>query len=193
MADKVKFGIKNVHYALKSEDASGTGAPNYEKPVPIPGAVSFSLEASGDSTPYYADDMQYFVTVANNGYTGDLEVALFPDQFLQDVFGFTSSTNDKVMTENATVQPKQFALLFEEEGDTTGTKYVLYNCTCTRPSRSLATTTDTTEPQNQTVSVTASPLADGRTMSYTTGDTPESVMTAWYDEVWLADTTSVGG
>lgn len=188
MADKVKFGIKNVHYALKSADT-----PTYETPVAIPGAVSFSLEASGDSTPYYADDMQYFVTVANNGYTGDLEVALFPDQFLEDVFGFTSSTNDKVMTENATVQPKQFALLFEEEGDTTGTKYVLYNCTCTRPSRSLATTTDTTEPQNQTVSVTASPLADGRTMSFTTGDTPESVMNAWYEDVWLADTTSLGG
>ncbi|MBC8612075.1 phage tail protein [Massilimaliae timonensis] len=185
MADKVKYGIKNVHYALLTNDT-----PTYETPVPIPGAVSFSLEASGDTTPYYADDMQYFVTVANNGYTGDLEMALFPDKFLEDVFGFTASTKDKVITENATVQPKQFALLFEEEGDVSGTKYVLYNCTCTRPSRSLATTTETTEPQNQTVSVTASPLADGRTMAYTSGETPENVTNAWYENVWLAD--SVG-
>ena len=109
MADKVKFGIKNVHYAIKSADT-----PTYETPVPIPGAVSLSLEAQGDSTPFYADDTQYFVTVANNGYSGDLEVALFPDEFWKDVFGVTMSTNDKVATENATLQPKQFALLFEE-------------------------------------------------------------------------------
>ena len=182
MADKVKFGIKNVYYAVMSADT-----PTYETPVAIPGAVSFSLEANGDTTPFYADNMQYFVTVANNGYTGDLEVALFPAQFLQDVFGYTESTTDKVITENATIQPKQFALLFEEEGDTNGTKFVLYNCTCTRPSRSLATTTETTEPQTQTVSVTASPLSDGRTMAYTSDDTPENVLTAWYQSVWLTD------
>ena len=137
--------------------------------------------------------MQYFVTVANNGYTGDLEVALFPEQFLTDVFGYTSSAQDKVLTENATVQPKSFALLFEEAGDTSGTKFVLYNCTCTRPSRSLATTTETTEPQTQTVSVTASPLADGRTMAYTSDTTPENVLIGWYNDVWLKDTTGGGG
>ena len=187
MADKVKFGIKNVHYAIKSADT-----PTYETPVPIPGAVSLSLEAQGDSTPVYADDTQNLVTVANNGYSGDLEVALFPDEFWEDVFGVTMSTNDKVATENATLQPKQFALLFEEEGDTTGTKFVMYNCVATRPTRSFATTTDTVEPQTQTSTITASPLADGRTMSWTTATTPEEVMTNWYDEVWLADTTSGG-
>lgn len=186
MADKVKFGIKNVHYAVLTDEAT----PTYETPVPIPGAVSFSLEANGDTSPFYADNMQYFVTVANNGYTGDLEVALFPESFLSDIFGYTTSTTDKVVTENATVQPKSFALLFEEAGDAAGTKFVLYNCTCTRPSRSLATTTETTEPQTQTVSVTASPLADGRTMAYTGDESPENVRTGWYESVWLKD--SVG-
>lgn len=185
MADKVKFGIKNVHYAVLSDEAT----PTYETPVAIPGAVSFSLEANGDTSPFYADNMQYFVTVANNGYTGDLEMALFPEQFLTDVLGYTSSTQDKVITENATVQPKRFALLFEEAGDTNGTKFVLYNCICTRPSRSLATTTETTEPQTQTISVTASPLIDGRTMAYTSDTSPESVLSGWYNDVWLEDAT----
>ncbi len=188
MADKVKFGIKNVHYAVMSEET-----PTFETPVPIPGAVSFSLEANGDTSPFYADNSQYFVTVANNGYTGDLEVALFPDSFLEDIFGYTQSTNDKVMIENAGIQPKSFALLFEEDGDTTGTKFVLYNCTCTRPSRSLSTTTETTEPQTQTVSITASPLAaNNNTMVYTTPTTPAEVLTNWYKEVWLEDTTTGG-
>ena len=184
MADKVKFGIKSVHYAVLSDEAT----PTYETPVAIPGAVSLSLDANGDTSPFYVDNMQYFVTVANNGYTGDLEVALFPEQFLTDVFGYVSSEKDKVMTENATIQPKSFALLFEEAGDTTGTKFVLYNCTCTRPSRSLSTTTETTEPQTQTVSITASPLEDGRTMAYTSDTTPESVLSGWYNDVWLKDT-----
>lgn len=188
MPDKVKFGIRNVHYAVMSADT-----PTYETPVPIPGAVSLTMEASGDTTPFYADDMQYFVTVSNNGYSGDLEVAYFPESFFEDIFGYTVSTNDKVMTENAAAQPKPFALLFEEEGDVTGTKYVLYNCTCTRPSRNLATTTETTEPQTQTSTITASPLSDRRTMAYTTAETPAQVLTAWYDEVWLADTTQGGG
>jgi phage major tail protein, phi13 family len=188
MADKVKFGIKNVHYAVLSDEET----PTYETPVAIPGAVSFSLEASGGSSPFYADNMQYFITVANNGYTGDLEVALFPEKFLTDIFGYTASEKGKVVTENATVQPKSFALLFEEAGDTTGTKFVLYNCTCTRPSRSLATTTETTEPQTQTVSVTASPLPDGRTMAYTGDESPENVRSGWYEAVWLNDTTGAG-
>lgn len=186
MPDKVKFGIKNVHYAVMS------GESTYETPIPIPGAVSLSLEASGDTTPFYADNAQYFVTVANNGYTGDLEVALFPEDFLKDIFGYTVSENDKVLTENANTSPKQFALLFEESGDASGTKYVLYNCACTRPSRSMATTTETTEPQTQTVSLTASPLSDGRTLSYTGDETPKSVLENWYKSVWLTDTNGGG-
>ena len=41
--NKVKFNIKNVHYALKTDTGYGT-------PKPIPGAVSISLEAQGDGS-----------------------------------------------------------------------------------------------------------------------------------------------
>ena len=56
----------------------------------------------------------------------------------------------------------------------------------------IGTTTETIEPQTQTSTITASPLSDRRTMSYTTEDTPAQVLSAWYDEVWLADTTQGG-
>ena len=105
MADKVKFGISNVHYAVLESDGGSYGTP-----VAIPGAVSLSMEPSGDTTPFYADNIQYFVAVANSGYTGDLEVAVFPDSFLKDIFGYTQDTTSKVMIENANVQPKSFAL-----------------------------------------------------------------------------------
>ncbi len=190
MADKVKFGIKNVHYAVMTTEGPEL---SYETPVAIPGAVSFSMEPQGDSTSFNADDTKYFVFVSNNGYSGDLEMALFPDQFQEDVYGVSVSENDKVAVENARAKPKRFALLFEEEGDATGTKFVLYNCVATRPSRTLSTTTDTTEPQTQKITVTASPLADGRSAAWTTEETPAQVRDGWYDAVWTEDTTAGAG
>lgn len=184
--DKVKFGVSNVHYAM----LTSMDPPTYGTPVAIPGAVSLSLQANGGSSPFFADNMQYFVTVSNNGYNSDMEVAYFPKQFMEDVFGNTESATDKVVTESALVQPKPFALLFQEEGDVKGTRFVLYNCTATRPSRTLATTTDTTTPQTQTSSISASPLTDGRTMSYTSENTPANVVQNWYKQVWLEDSTT---
>lgn len=178
MGNKVNFGISNVHYAVIGDDGI------YAKPVAIPGAVSMSLEASGDTTAFYADNTPYFVSTANNGYTGDLEVAMFPDSFLQDVFGYTLDSTSKVLVENANVQPKSFALLFEEAGDVKGTKFVLYNCTCTRPTREFNTISESKEPQTQTVTVTASPLASGYSVASTTVNTPEATLNSWYTEVF---------
>ncbi len=179
-ADKVKFNIKNVHYAVLTNAAT----PTWSTPVAIPGAVSFSLEPQGDVSPFYADGIVYYQSVANNGYSGDLEMADYPASFLKDVFGIAEGTTSKVLTENSKVEPKPVALLFEEEGDSTGTKYVLYNCSCTRPKRSFATQTDSKEPSTQTVTVTAVPLADGKVMAMTGTDTPAETLTAWYTTVF---------
>ena len=76
--NKVKFGLKNCHYAKATLDPD-TNAVTFATPVAIPGAVNLSLDPEGDTEPFYADDMVYYTTVANNGYSGDLEIALIPD------------------------------------------------------------------------------------------------------------------
>jgi len=56
--NKVKFGLKNAHYAVVSNN---NGVITYGTPVRIPGAVNLVLNPKGDKTEFYADDMAYFV------------------------------------------------------------------------------------------------------------------------------------
>ena len=177
MGDKVKFNIHNVHYAVQKESG-------WETPVAIPGAVSFSLEPQGDVSPFYADGVIYYNAVANNGYSGDLEMALFPADFLKAIFGVTEGTTSKVLIENANARPKPFALLFEEEGDSAGTMFVLYNCTATRPERSFETTGENKNPSTSKISVTVGPMLNGNVLAMTQDDTPEETKNKWYDAVY---------
>ena len=151
MADKVKFGIKNVHvFPIVSMTA---GVPTYGDVIDVPGAVSFSMSAQGDINKFYADNIVYYQSSANNGYEGDLTLALIPEEFYEKIFGQIPDANG-VMTENASIEAKAFAMTFEEDGDHTGTKFVLYNCTATRPTISGQTTEETIEPQTETVTIT---------------------------------------
>ena len=88
MSNKVKYNLKNVHAAkLTTEVVEGVTTYSYATPRAIPGAVSLSLDAEGDSSPFYADGIVYFRTYANNGYSGDLEIALI-EHGLNAGFGF---------------------------------------------------------------------------------------------------------
>lgn len=187
MADKVKFGIKNVH--VFPITAMVGGVPTYGSPIAVAGAVSFSASAQGDINKFYADNIVYYQSSANNGYEGDLTIALIPDDFYEQIFGQTPDANG-VYTENASIEPKAFAMTFEEDGDTTGTKFVLYNCTATRPSRELATIEDTKTPTTQTLTVSAAPLASGDVMAMTSATTSDAVKNAWHTTVYFASNAS---
>ena len=180
--NKVKYGLKNVHYALLTVDENG--AATYAKPVRIPGAVNLTMDAQGEANTFYADDMAYFVTETNDGYSGTLEVALIPDSFRTDVLNESLDENDQVLTENVNAATVPFALLFEFNGDQRAIRHVLYNCTCGRTSVSGATTTNTSEPTTETMNLTAAPLANGNTKTRTTANTPALAYNGWYDAVW---------
>lgn len=59
----------------------------FDTPVPIPGSVSISLNAQGEISQFYADGIVCHKAEANNGYEGDLEVALLPESFRTDILG----------------------------------------------------------------------------------------------------------
>lgn len=178
--NKVQFNIKNVHYAVLAVEGSTV---TYAQPVKVPGAVSLSLDAAGEITPFYADGIVYYASAANNGYEGDLEMARFPDIMLQDIWKQVMDTN-KVLLENSNVEFSNFALMFQIDGDIDNEYYLLYNCSGTRPGINATTNTDTKEPNTQTSTITAAPLADGRVMARTTSETATEVKQAWFTDVY---------
>ena len=150
--NKIKYGLKNVYYA-KATIASDNSA-TYASPVPIPGAVNLSMEAQGENTIFYADNIAYWVGNNNNGYSGSLEMAIVPDQFKKDCLGFIEDSKG-VLIEDANAESEHFALLFQFEGDENATKHVLYNCTSGRPAASGATKNETIEVQTETLNLDA--------------------------------------
>ena len=74
--NKVKYNLKNTHYAMLN--ISEDGAVSYGTPIPMPGSVSISLDANGEPENFYADGTAYYVINNNMGYDGDLELAIPP-------------------------------------------------------------------------------------------------------------------
>lgn len=156
MANKVKYGLKNVYYAKATIDAA-TNTATYTTPVAWPGAVNMSLDAQGEQTKFRADNIDYWIGEANNGYQGDFESALIPDSFKKDILGFVQDTNGALI-EDVNAKTVHFALLFQFEGDDKATRHVFYNVTCNRPSVTGNTTQETIEPQTETVTFTATAI-----------------------------------
>ena len=154
MADtnKIKYGIRNV--TLFPATIAADGSATYGTAIPVPGAVSLSLDQQGETNKFYADNIVYYTSVANNGYEGDFEVTKLPDDVLTDILGYIEDTNG-VLVEDAGAAVVHFAMAFQFEGDAHARRHILYNCTMNRPSVSGATKEEPIEPQTETVTITA--------------------------------------
>lgn len=184
-SNKIKYNLKNVHAAKLTRNEEGEY--EYETPKAIPGAVSISLDAEGDTSPFYADGIVYFRSVSNNGYSGDLEMALIPEWFRTEILKEELDKNG-VLIESATIaETEKFALLFEFDGDVRCIRHVLYNCTASRPSIESETKEDTIEPGTETLSLTADPREDGLVKSRTGDTTSETTYANWYKSVYIPE------
>ena len=185
MGNKIKYNLKNVHAAKLTESVvDGAVKYTYAAPQAIPGAVSISLDAEGDSSPFYADGIVYFRSVANNGYSGELEIALIPEWFRTDILQETLDSNGVLVEKSDQSESVKFALLFEFDGDVRAIRHVMYNCTASRPSIESETKEDTIEPGTEKLSLTADPREDGLVKSRTGDTTSAETYQNWYKSVY---------
>ena len=150
MANKVKFGLSNVHIAPITYDGSQV---TYGDIFTLPGAVNLSLDPEGESADFYADNTKYFSDYANQGYTGTLEVALINNDFREKILGQLKDRNGAFI-ENSGDSFKDFALGCQFEGDTKGTRYWFYQCSVSRPSVASQTIETSKTPVTDTLNIT---------------------------------------
>lgn len=179
--NKVKFNICNVHYAKITKDDSGN--VTFATPVAIPGAVSISLDPTGEPESFYADGVEYYTINNNQGYDGDLELAMIPEDFRKDILMETADTNN-VLIENSNSETGSFALLFEFDGDVKKIKHLLYNCSASRPSIESSTNEEDKEVKTETLTIKARPLANGYVKAKTGDTTDSETYDNWYSAVY---------
>lgn len=180
--NKVVFGLKNAHYSVITDTA---GVHTYGTPVALLGSIEITLEPKGEPSDFYADDILFYTTTSNQGYTATLSIASLNEAFRKDVMGEILEATDLVMTEKSDAKPKQIAFMFEFDGDVKAVRHVLYNCTVTRPSITSATKTETAEPTPQELTLVAAPRpSDGVVKRSTTAETTTTVYDGWYTAVY---------
>ena len=180
--NKVKFNLWNVYYAPLLTNT--TSKIEYGTPIAIPGAVSLSLDPTGENTPFYADGIEYYTISNNMGYSGDLEIALIPESFRVDILKESHDSN-KVLIENKDINVGKFALLFRFDGDIRAINHVMYNCSVSRPKIGSKTNEESKEVQTETLTISAKPLVKGYVKAKTGDSTPQTVYDNWFKSVYL--------
>lgn len=198
---KVKFGLKNVNvFPLTETTNPETQAitMTYERRIPVPGAVNLTLDVDEtEPEKFFADDGVYYVPAgASSGYTGNLEVAVIPDEVKLALMPFIKDAAN-VIVELAEAITKQFGMTFEIATDEKARRLVYYKCQFGRPSLTAATNTDTKTPQTDTAPLTVLPTSqlfnlggeDKSVISgYSTADTDTEVYNAWHTTPHLPTT-----
>ena len=179
-ANKVRFGLSDV--AIAPITAEGYGAP-----VPVPGAVSLTTDPDGSSEKFYADNGAYYVVGTNNGYTGELNMALGPDPVKVSIFGWEIDDNG-ALVEVADAVATPFALLFKVKGDKKDRLNVFYNVTAERPKGEDKTAEDKLSVTTETMPITMIPAEIGgrrvTKLSIEPTEANASVIAGFYDEVY---------
>lgn len=151
MANKVLFGISNLHVGTYTEE-NGTvtlGTPYHQK-----GAVSLSPTESAEKSDFYADNILYYSSFAGGSFEGTLEVALFDDAFKTQFLGYVTLTNGGLAVVKNAVKPKVY-IAFEVEGDSEKRRVIFYNAEFGAITREYSTIEETKEPQTASIDFTA--------------------------------------
>ena len=185
--NKVKFGLSNVHIAKITET---DGKITYGTPFAMTGARSLTADPEGETTPFYADNIKYYIATSNQGYTGDLEIAMLVKEFFTQILGQEEDTNGAIF-ESADDVNARFALMGEIDGDVKKRRFVYFDCTATRPSAEMNTVEESKEPQTDTISITMSPRSTDKAIKAVIepNETNQAVYDTFFTKVYEKNAT----
>lgn len=149
--NKVVFGIRNVHFGTYTVGTTGTATLG--SPFALPGTVNMTLEPDSEESVFWADDTKYYTSYSDNGFTGELENAYFPDAFKTQFMNYIT-LSDGGIAQIKGQKNKTVYMMFESEGDAEKRRGIIYNVELGQINREYSTTEDTQEPQTATLSFT---------------------------------------
>ena len=175
MANKVMFGVSELHVGLY--EVADNGTVTLGTPVKVPGTVNITMEAESEENAFYADNVKYWTGYSDNGYTGEIENALFDDTFKTTFMNYVT-LDDGGIAQIRGEKNKTVYFMFQGDGDDTNRRMIVYNVALGQINREYATTEDSIEPQTATLPFTVNgDNATGITkVSYTPTDTPYNTM-----------------
>lgn len=185
--NKVKFGLKNVH--VWPITSASEEAVTFGDVIKMPGGVEITINPVGEDNKFYADDIVYWNEYSNNGYEGDITIAIIPEEYEIQVLGNVKDTNGAVI-EVSNARPKNYAMAFEFNGDATQTRHILYNCSSSRPTTQSKTVEETKEPQTDQISFNAMPARDTQYVKAKL-DKGQTGYDSWFTEPYVPVITPV--
>lgn len=177
--NKIKYGLSNaVVWPILSVDTDGK--PTYGESIRVPGSVNLTLDPEETTEPFYADNVVYYLTAANNGYTGALEIALVPDEFKTEILGQRIDDNG-VAVESTNDKTREFAMAFQFEGDQHATRYLFPRVASGRTAVTGSTKEENITPQTEELALTVMGRIDNNIAKlYVEQDNPAYV--TWLEE-----------
>lgn len=151
MANKVEFGISQLHvgtYTVDDQGVASLGVPYHQ-----PGAVAFSPEENSEQNTFYADNIAYWSSYSGGSIEGDLEVAMYDDAFKTQFLGYRALNNGGLANVKNATKPNVY-VAFQIEGDDEARRVILYNCTLGAINREYHTIEENKEPVTETLGVT---------------------------------------
>lgn len=175
MANKVMYGVSNLHVGLYN--VSTSGSVTLGTPYALPGTVNITMDAQSEENKFYADNVTYWSGYSDQGYSGTITNALFPDDFK------TRFMNYKALQDGGIAQVKgqpnkTVYFMFQSEGDDKARRGIFYNVSLGQITREYATVEDAITPATAALDFTVN--GDNKTgivrAAYTSGSAVYTTM-----------------
>ena len=169
--NKVEFGKKEFHIGTYDVD-SVTGDATLGEPMKVPGMRAITLDAQSEEYKFFADDEVYYSDYSDNGLTGDLSMALFPDEFKTSFLNYDTTTDGGVAQVKGKPSKKVY-IIFQGAGDVQNRRHIMFNVSLGAISREHRTIEEQKVVEEETIPITVT--GDNKTgimkVTYSEGDT----------------------